>query len=61
MDEIQIGYFYGLNIFMRNDQSSGFFVIEGLREGTKNIHLSDGIIILEDALEISIFNAIREV
>ena len=61
MDEIQIGYFYGLNIFMRNDQSSGFFVIEGLREGTKNIHLSDGIIILEDALEVSIFNAIREV
>ena len=24
-------------------------------------HLSDGIIILEDALEFSIFNAIREV
>ena len=46
---------------MRNDQRSGFFVIEGLREGTKNIHLSDGIIISEDALEVSTFNAIREV
>ena len=46
---------------MRNDQRSGFFVIEGLREGTKNIHLSDGIIVSEDALKISIFNAIREV
>ena len=46
---------------MRNDQGSGFFVVEGLREGTKCIHLSDWIIIPEDALEISIFNAIREV
>ena len=46
---------------MRNDQRSGFFVIEGLREGTKSIHLSYGIIIPEDALEVSIFNAIREV
>ena len=46
---------------MRNDQRSGFFVIEGLREGTKNILLSDGIIIPEDAFEISIFNALREV
>ena len=46
---------------MRNDQRSGFFVIEGLCEGTKYIHLSDGIIILEDALEVSVFNAIREV
>ena len=46
---------------MRNDQRSGFYVIEGLREGTKNIHLSDGIIISEDALKVSIFNAIREV
>ena len=39
---------------MRNDQSSGFFVIEGIPEGTKNIRSSDGIIIPEDALEVSI-------
>ena len=61
MNEFQNGYFYGLNIFMRNDQGSGFFVVEGLREGTKYIHLSDGIIISEDALKVSVFNAIREV
>ena len=61
MDEFLNGYFYGLNLFMRNDQRSGFFLIEGLREGTKNIYLSDGIVIPEDALEFSIFNAIREV
>ena len=42
---------------MRNDQGSGFFVVEG----TKYIHLSDGITISEDALKVSIFNAIREV
>ena len=46
---------------MRNDQRSGFFVVEGRRERTKYIHLSDGIIIPEDALEVSIFIAIREV
>ena len=46
---------------MRNDQRPGFFVVEGLREGTKYIHLSDWIIIPENALEISIFNSIREV
>ena len=46
---------------MRNDQGSRFFVVEGLREGTKYVHLSDWIIIPEDALEVSIFNAIREV
>ena len=46
---------------MRNDQGSRFFVAEGLREGTKYIHLSDGIIISEDAWKVSIFNAIREV
>ena len=46
---------------MRNDQGSGFFVVEGLREGTKYIHLSDEIRFPEDALEVSIFNAIRDV
>ena len=46
---------------MRNDQGSGFLVVEGLREGTKYINLSDGIIISEDALKVSIFTAIREV
>ena len=61
MGEFLNGYFYGLNRFKRNDQRLGSFVVEGLREGTKYIHLSDGIIIPEDALEVSIFNAIREV
>ena len=46
---------------MRNDQGSGFFVAEGLCVGTKYIHLSDWIIIPEDALEVYIFNAIREI
>ena len=46
---------------MRNDQGSGFFVVEGLREGTKYIHLSDWVITPEAALEVSVFNAIREV
>ena len=46
---------------MRNYQGSGFFVDEGLPEGTKCIHLSDWIIIPEDALEVSIFNAKRKV
>ena len=46
---------------MRNDQGSGFFFVEGLCEGTKYINFSDWVIIPEDALKVSIFNAIREV
>ena len=46
---------------MRNDQGSGLFFVEGLGEGTKYIHLSDWVIIPEDALKVSIFNAVREV
>ena len=61
VDEFENGYFYRLNLFMRNDQGSGFLVVEGLREGTKYKNLSDGIIISEDALKVSIFTAIREV
>ena len=57
----KMGTSMGLNVFMRNDQRSGFFVVEGLREGTKYIQLSDRIIISEDALKVSFFNAILEV
>ena len=39
---------------MRNDQGSGFFAVEVLREGTKYIHLSYWVIIPEDALKVSI-------
>ena len=58
VDEFQNGYFYRLNIFKRDDQGSGF--VEGLCEGKKYIHLRDWVIIPENALEISIFNAICE-
>ena len=45
---------------MGNDEGAGFVDIEVFGQGTQYI-LGDGIIISEDALEVSIFNAICEV
>ena len=45
---------------MRDNERSGFLYIEGLGEGTKYIHLGFGVIVSEDALKVSILNAIRE-
>ena len=46
---------------MRDYSGLGFFFVEGLGEGTEYIHLGDWIIILEDALKVSIFNTICEI
>ena len=47
---------------MRDDEESGFFVIEGFGEGTEYIHLGNWVIdALEDALKVSTFYAICEV
>ena len=46
---------------MRDDEESGFFVIEGSSEGTEYIHLGNWVIIAEDALKVSVFYAICEV
>ena len=46
---------------MRYYEGSGFFVVEGLGEGTENIHLGDWVIVAENALEVSIFYTICEV
>ena len=46
---------------MWNKEGSGFFGIKGLRDGTKYIHLCYRVIIAEDAVEVSIFDAIGEI
>ena len=46
---------------MRDDEGTGFFVLEGLRDGAKYLHLGNGIVVTEDAVEVSIFNAIRKI
>ena len=46
---------------MRDKEGSGFFFIEGLRDGTKYIHLGNWVIVAEDAVEISIFDAICKI
>ena len=43
---------------MRGKEGSGFFGIEGLRDGTEYIHLGNWVIVAEDAVEFSIFDAI---
>ena len=40
---------------MRDEEGYGFFVLEGLRDGAKYIHLVNGIVVMEDAVEVSIF------
>ena len=46
---------------MWDKEGSGFFCVEGLRDGTKNIHLGFGIIIAKNTVKVSIFDAICEV
>ena len=46
---------------MWDKEGSGFFYIKSLRDGTEYIHLCYWVIIAEDAVEISIFDAICEI
>ena len=46
---------------MRDDEGSGFFVIEDLGEVTEYINLGNLVIVAEDALKVSIFFAIYEI
>ena len=46
---------------MRDEEGSGFFVLEGLGDGAKYIHLVDGVVVTEDAMEDSIFDTRSEV
>ena len=46
---------------MRDKEGSGFFCVEGLRDGTKYINLCYWVIIAEDAVEVSILDAIGEI
>ena len=46
---------------MRDDEGSGFFIVDGLGKGTENIHLGDRVIVAENALKASIFYAKCEV
>ena len=46
---------------MRDKEGSGFFGIKGLRDGTKHIHLGNWVIVAEDAVEVSIFDAICKI
>ena len=43
---------------MRDKGGSGFFGIEGLRDGTENIHFGNWVILAKDAVEVNIFDAI---
>ena len=46
---------------MRDKEGSGFFGVKGLCDGTKYIHLCYWVIIAENAVEVSIFDAINEI
>ena len=46
---------------MWDKEGSGFFGIKGLRDGTKYIRLCYWVIIAEDAVEVSILDAIGEI
>ena len=46
---------------MRVKEGSGFFGIEGLRDGTEYVQLGNWVIVAEDAGEISIFDAICKI
>ena len=42
-------------------EGSGFFGVEGLGDGAKDIHLGYGIIISKNTMKVSIFNAVCEI
>ena len=46
---------------MRDKEGSGCFGVKGLRDGTKYLHLCYWVIIAEDAVEVSTFDAISEI
>ena len=46
---------------MQDKEGSGFFGIEGLCDGTEYIHLSNWVMVAEDAVEVSILNAISKI
>ena len=46
---------------MRYKEGSGFFGVKCLRDGTKYIHLCYWVIIAEDTVEVSIFDAICKI
>ena len=46
---------------MRDEEGSGIFVLEGLRDGAKYKHLVNGIVVTEDALEVSIFDTLCKI
>ena len=46
---------------MRDKEGPGFFCIEGLCDRTKYIHLGNWVIVAEDAVEVSIFDAICKI
>ena len=43
---------------MWDKEGSGFFGVKGLRDGTKYLLLCHWVIIAEDAVEVSIFDAL---
>ena len=46
---------------MQEKEGSGFFGIKGLRDGTKYIHWGNWVIVTEDAVEVSIFDALCKI
>ena len=46
---------------MRDNEGSGFFIVEGLSDGTEYIHLCDWVKVAEDALEVSTLDAVCKV
>ena len=46
---------------MWDKEGSGFFGVEGLGDGAKDLHLGYGIIISKNTMKVSILNAICEV
>ena len=39
-------------------EGSGFFGVEGLGDGTEDVHLGYGVIITKNTMEVSVFNTI---
>ena len=46
---------------MRVEEGSGFFVLKGLCDGAKYIHLVNGIVVMEGAAEVRIFDTISKI
>ena len=46
---------------MQDNEGSGFFIIEGLRDGTEYIYLGNWVVVAEDAVEVSFFNAVCKI